>query len=42
MADMSSCDIEGCFVEDDNNNYKVIDEISRDHMEYIVKEKNMQ
>ena len=40
MADMSSCDNEGCFVEDDNNNYKIIDEISRDHKEYNkVKEK---
>ena len=40
MADMSSCDNEGSFVEDDNNNYKIIDEISRDCNEHnIVKEK---
>ena len=38
--DMSSCDNKGSFVEDDNNNYKIIDDISRDHKEYnIVKEK---
>ena len=39
MADMSSCDNEVNLVEDDNNNYKIIDEISRDCKEYIVKEK---
>ena len=39
MADMSFCDNEGSFVEDDNNNYKIIDKISKDPKECALKEK---